>query len=199
MKEITRKYYTIPELKELFPKTYAKVIEDNRDWNTDGMWWEYTYDDVKTMLGHCGFTDVDIKFSGFCSQGDGASFTGVCKARDIDEKALSEYAPNETVFHKFALSLKNLMKDYPDCRLTLSRNRSTNYVHENTVDAQIEFEGEVSGVSNTAKEIFASCKVIMREIYRKLEAEYENLREDDNIAENMEANDMYFDENGRKE
>lgn len=54
--------------------------ENARSWyREDGLnydWWEYVIDEWKEELKGMGFDNVDISFSGFSSQGDGASFTG---------------------------------------------------------------------------------------------------------------------------
>jgi len=198
MKTVTRILYTISELKEQFPKIYKKVLDDHRDWNTDCDWWNFTYYDIKTLLGYCGFTEPEIAFSGFSSQGDGASFTGTCYYRDIDVIKLTEYAPNEEKFRLFATDLKNLMKDYPDSRVKLSR-AGHRYVHENSIDYDLEYEGEVSRAGKTTDDIKLACQVIMREIYRRLEEEYDDLRSDERIHEALETNEHYFDETGRAE
>ena len=60
--------------------------ERARDWyrrafEHDDMWHEHTLDEWKAELAEMGFVDADIAFSGFWSQGDGASFT--CPRFDI--------------------------------------------------------------------------------------------------------------------
>lgn len=198
MKTVTRNLYTISELKDQFPKIYQKVLDDNRDWNTDFDWYEYLIDDIKTMLGYCGFTEPEIAFSGFSSQGDGASFTGTCYYNDIDIVKLTEYAPNEEKFRLFATDLKNLMKDYPDARVKLTRT-NRHYVHEHTIDYDLEYEGEVSQREETIDDIKLACQGIMREIYRRLEAEYDFLQGDEQVHEGLEINERYFDDAGRRE
>ena len=67
--------------------------EKARDWYTGGgldyEWWDSDYDHWKDRLNEMGFgdsqDDVDIAFSGFSSQGDGASFT--CKRFDFKKYA----------------------------------------------------------------------------------------------------------------
>ena len=55
----------------------AKTVA--RDWyRSDGFdyqWWDHIYDEWKEELKEMGFDGSDIAFSGFSSQGDGASFT----------------------------------------------------------------------------------------------------------------------------
>lgn len=52
--------------------------ETARDWyRSDGFdyqWWDHTYEEWTAELEEMGFAGVDISFSGFSSQGDGASF-----------------------------------------------------------------------------------------------------------------------------
>lgn len=49
----------------------------------DNWWYETTLDEAKEGLSKIGFSDPDISFSGFGSQGDGASFTS--KYLDVDD------------------------------------------------------------------------------------------------------------------
>ena len=54
--------------------------ETARDWYREGgfdyEWWDSIEDEWKVEIEEMGFQNVDIAFSGFSSQGDGASFTG---------------------------------------------------------------------------------------------------------------------------
>jgi hypothetical protein len=52
------------------------VLDKYRTINVDyERWCDYLLDDWKLRLGNDGFGECDIEFSGFWSQGDGASFT----------------------------------------------------------------------------------------------------------------------------
>ena len=59
----------------LSPAAQARVRDWYREHCLDYEWWDSDYDHWKDKLSDLGFTDADIKFSGFCCQGDGASFT----------------------------------------------------------------------------------------------------------------------------
>jgi len=66
---------TIYKFSELLPKAQEKVLEKFWDINIDGDWWyECVVEDFKDKLDAIGFEDAEIHFSGFCCQGDGASF-----------------------------------------------------------------------------------------------------------------------------
>ncbi len=60
-----------------------ELIEKHRDINVDHDWWDCTYDHFMEDMKQVGITVKDMRFSGFWSQGDGASFTGysVCRTR----------------------------------------------------------------------------------------------------------------------
>lgn len=52
------------------------VLDENRSWQVDTDWWEYTYEAMQEQWAAIGL-DVpydDMWFTGFCSQGDGACF-----------------------------------------------------------------------------------------------------------------------------
>ena len=99
--------YTFAELlagvKDGTVKQHA--VDTARDWllegvNDDSNWHEYVLDMWKQALAQIGFDDADISYSGFSSQGDGASFT--CKRVDVTK--LIEFlieaeaiAPSDTV------------------------------------------------------------------------------------------------------
>ena len=74
---ITTTVYTYQELLDLGK---MPAIQKARDWLREAItstdWWEYTLDTWRAALNQIGFNrDPNIDFSGFWSQGDGASFT----------------------------------------------------------------------------------------------------------------------------
>lgn len=74
MRTIELKAY---EFKELSDEAKEKVLERYRNWNVDdAYWYEPTTDYWKEKLEEIGFSDAEIQFSGFWSQGDGACFNG---------------------------------------------------------------------------------------------------------------------------
>lgn len=77
----TTTIYTFAELleleknKKISSQAMDKVRSYLQDVATDGDWYDYVYGVWKEALEQIGFGDIDISFRGFCSQGDGASFT----------------------------------------------------------------------------------------------------------------------------
>ena len=74
------KTYNVYNYGELSGKAKEKAIEWAQECLRED---NFSYDDVKSewaeKLESFGFTDIDIAYSGFWSQGDGASFTGKCE------------------------------------------------------------------------------------------------------------------------
>jgi len=73
------KTYTVYNYDELSAEAKEKAIEWAQEFLRED---DFFYDDVKSewieKLESFGFTDVKLAYSGFWSQGDGASFTGKC-------------------------------------------------------------------------------------------------------------------------
>lgn len=66
---------TYLKFNELSPSQQTKVLDKNRDINVDDQWYEFTYEAYTNKLSKLGFYDIKLSFSGFYSQGDGASFS----------------------------------------------------------------------------------------------------------------------------
>jgi len=187
---------TIDTIKDESLELYKKIIEKNYDINVDGDWYDSDYDDIKTMLGFCGFKTPEIHFSGFSCQGDGANFTGNFYRRDINFNALAAYAPKEEFFLLFATLLADLTKPFEDARFTLYKS-SFRYEHENTVDIK-DFVSDNDILYSTIpeSEILDACRKIMKVIYQKLEKQYEYLTSEDAIYETLDDNEYYFNDMG---
>jgi hypothetical protein len=184
-----------------------KLIEKHRSWNTGHDWWDCTYDDFVGYAADRGFV-IDpkhIQFTGFWSQGDGASFTG-----SVD-------VPKFIAFHKLETAYPWIMKLFEhggevDATAWRISNR---YAHENTCRAQVITCDEFSAVIDTkgddtryavivewdtqlqsdldqlGKDIEQTRRELCRHLYQQLEAEYDHLTSDDAVWEAIVANDLH--------
>ena len=151
---------------ELSDKIKEKVLDKYRDINVDHEWYDFTVDNLqKELEDEYGFSNVKISFSGFASQGDGASFTG----RIID----------------FQTFVKKTEID-PSIRFERNDHR---YSHKNTVS--VDYEDLERSIDEWRSE---KCS----EIYKTLEAEYDYLTSDEQVAESIDANQFEFDEEGKR-
>jgi hypothetical protein len=185
-----------------------KLIDKHRDWNVEHIdWWDCTYDDFVEYAAERGFTTdhKNISFSGFWSQGDGASFTG-----SID-------VPTFIKFHKLETAYPWIMKLFEhggDIYAKVDRFGSL-YVHENTCWAEVSDCDEFSAVIDTKgddtryavlaewdkhlqsdidqlEEVMESTRLEMcRHLYKQLEAEYDHLTSDEAVWDSIEANELY--------
>jgi hypothetical protein len=184
----------------------TEIIDKYRHFNVDHDWWEYVYEDFIRTLEEKGIsvTSNEIQFTGFYSQGDGASFTGTIHKSDIkrfmDAHDLAEGYEGSYFFAK--------LEEF----CVLVERTSSHYCHSNTMqiyidDSQIlafdadgdvreeiynvmydEFNTEQAGFENKVTEI---CRGYADKLYRDLYEEYEYLTSDALVVEALEANGIF--------
>lgn len=176
------------------------ILDKHRDWNVDHEWWEFQYGMFKEAMMNRGFYVHDIRFSGFSSQGDGASFSG--------------HVHHFSVFwgaHGITLPLVQEMLDQGRTN-TLSLRCVTErsmYVHSGAMTTQDgfylddpAFDHPLERAAWEMKKVAAEQEwtdfversiVIFREhadqLYHDLETEYDYLTSDEQILESLIAND----------
>lgn len=184
-----------------------ELIEKHRDINTDFNWWECTEEHTKEHLrSEYGFAMDELQWSGFCSQGDGASFTG----------AVWEF---ETLINKHQELLdvapvlcKLILADKADLSFRLVRGGSR-YSHENTVEVKLGYHRtypaddvqylivsalydytEEAELDSFEKAVLKLFKDEMRTVYQDLNAEYDYLTSDEAVWDTIVANELHKEE-----
>jgi len=187
-----------------FTPKQLKLIEKHRDINIFDDWWDWTYDDFKTQMANKHIEVGDMRFSGFWSQGDGASFTGYVK----NNKAFFE-AHDLTESYPWITKLMDMGGDF-----TLRVERiSSRYAHENTIGVDLSYTTMfchtieqdddlrtliVDRWDQHLDEEYASiCGVVTkiirgycRDLYEQLEEEYDHLKSNEAIWETIEINEL---------
>lgn len=147
-------------------------------------WYDYTIEDFCDNISpHFGLsvTSKDVAFSGFWSQGDGASFTGNFYLSDVDPEALKQSLPPEVELHQLADELAELAELHPEIQGFISRVSSL-YSHSNTM-----IIGEWSSTNSYCDEYTeefesADAESTLIDIYRQLaDWLYSRLEEDYNF------------------
>lgn len=191
--------------------SHKQTLDKYRHINVDyDDWYLPLYESFIEKLDTLGIDTVkeDINFSGFWSQGDGASFSGYIHRDNMqkfmDEHALATLYPACYYFAK----LKEL-----GARLIRTASR---YSHENTIRADLDMdyidENQFDD-DDARKEIYSAmvvqfnneyqefeekvqtiCRGWMKHLYRALEEEYENLTSDEAVMDTVEANDLLTEE-----
>lgn len=180
-----------------------KTLDRYRYINVDHIdWWDSIEECYKEDMKEQGVYVSDMYFSGFCSQGDGACFKG-----HLDDVSLfleKNFKPDDYPMIRKLLDSGGSLK--------FSVEHSGHYYHENCtrfyieadrleycVDMPTDFheqiveqwdkdlDNEIVDFEKQSVEIF---KNYMRELYRKLEQEYDYLTTDEAVRETIIANDL---------
>jgi hypothetical protein len=195
-KIIEETLYTIDELKENFPEVYKKAIEKNADINVDYAWYDCIEYDYTEQLEKIGFYDLKIQFSGFYSQGDGASFSGKWYKNNVD---LSKVDIEELYSDKIKYLYYTLVDVTNSCADGFFNiyTSSNYYYHENTMNIESEFINEDDEqIQYDEGMILRECRNIAVELYRSLEDDYEYLTSEKAILETLQCNEYFFDLSG---
>lgn len=194
MKKIEIEAYEFDELKG---NAREKALNTLQEFQTSDHWYEYTINDWTTDLNDFGFTAPNIEFSGFYSQGDGASFT--CKSIDFEKLLQHIDLPKSIAHHKKLLT--QILHGY------INRT-SHHYSHARTVSLQVGYDPyppcrkprlkRLNHAIDHLYDVMEEFRLsLCRKIYAALEAEYTYLVGEEAIKEMAEANEYMFDVNGR--
>lgn len=129
-------------------------------------------------------------FTGFWSQGDGASFTGTYRyTKGGIEKLRTEF-PNWTEFHAIAERLQKLQK-VNFYSIECSIYQRGYYYHSNTMHVDgFECKNYTVETENEILEIFRDVADLY---YRAMSKEYDYLTSDEMVSESIIANETEFD------
>jgi hypothetical protein len=157
IQEKEKSTYTFDDLPT---ESQKKAIEKHNDINVDNNWWEGTVnlfcEDMLEMYG-VDVEEKDVQFTGFYSQGDGASFTGeISDTKKFIEKALEmgdddyldmgQRKEHEKEFDDLLNDLGSLGYDMreklkpEDIYIQFKREPGSRYSHENTVYSDVEVQ-----------------------------------------------------------
>lgn len=199
---ITKDLY---KFEELPADVQDKVIEKNWDWNVECYdWWEYTIEDFKEKLEEAGVSKPDIEFSGFSSQGDGASFT--CKYVDLAKLIKFTHADE-----KFPLIAKAIDEGKIDYSCHIGRV-DRHYVHSRTAElVATDFQYIDDELEDENPDAYHTKSIVLEtqfddlidfleqwreeysgDIYRTLENEYDYLTSREAVIETIDANEIEF-------
>lgn len=182
---------------ELNAEQQAKAIELNRDINVDySGWCEHITNMFHEDLKAIGFEDVESQYSGFCSQGDGASFT----AGNVD---IEKFLRSQKRWTHYRCLHEHIRINDITCKV--NRDHGSRYVHYNTTAAElygewyIEMTAKKSEMYNELQqEIDGFITEKGKEYYSELDTCYYDLISDEQVKQTIIANDMDFEEDPRE-
>lgn len=162
---------------ELSQSRKEAVLNDHLQ---DETWHDQILETLKEELAEAGFENADIMYTGFWSQGDGASFT--CNLVDVNafffhhwklmdfEFSGVEHEEVEEILDTFGISRLFLIKELISKGLIgASIHRTTNhYCHENTIEVNVEFETYYDNAKNS-DEVNLDVYELTKEQYREVQ------------------------------
>ena len=194
---------TVFKFSELSDKAKNKARDARRycDVQYDD-WWDFVFADaveVASLMGiDIGRNDKRpaIHFSGFCSQGDGASFNGWYNHKEDAHTKVREHAPKDEELHAIAdglVVMQTTARLLHGGRLYARIDTSGHYSHSGTMSADVE--GEAPACSEEVeKDLLALLRRFADWIYEQLETEHDYLTSDKHIDEYLSEEE--FDEDG---
>ncbi len=204
----TRTLYTFDELRE---DAKEKARDRWREWVSQDFDGEFVIEDATRIADILGI-DLDtrsvklmngtyrhdplIHWSGFSSQGDGASFEGTYRYKKGAAKAIREYAPQDSELHGIADRLQAIQaRHLYSIRARIST--SGRYCHEYTMSADCTSLLDDRAIDDrTTDDTLDEMRDFARWIYRRLRDEYEYTLSDEAIDAEIEVNEREFTEDG---
>ncbi|WP_339864878.1 antitoxin of toxin-antitoxin stability system [Paremcibacter congregatus] len=200
----------------IFDELSNVAKECARDWYREAMldydWWSFVYDDfavickilgikLKTrsvkLVGGGKRQEPCIQFSGFCSQGDGASFeVDLYAYARKNTPQIKAHAPKDIELHDIAACLAAIQRRN-FYQLYARVDHRGRYVHENMM--QVDVRRDDAEMTTDAEDIITEAmRDLSRWLYGRLMAEYEYLLSDGQVEESITANGLTFTADGRR-
>jgi hypothetical protein len=147
---------------------------------------------VKLMNGSTRYEPA-IYWSGFSSQGDGASFEGRYSFKADCLATVSAHAPQDETLHAIARVLQDNGRD-----LVATVKHVGRYYHENSMSIDVATDEDEAALPEAADAVTEALRDFARWIYKQLESEYEFQNSNEQVDESINANEYTFTENGRR-
>jgi len=208
---------------ELSDEAKEKALDAMRDINTDRSGWdEPITTDFENEMGEFGLDNVKISYSGFYSQGDGASFTGnvidaktfMAKALDMKDTEWIDMSNDENPEDEGSRLRADLLDIGFDTREKLTPDNfyieivrtSNRHSHENTIEGKVSIEDIPESIEDEIPsqaieneiqgKVTNWARAKSKELYRNLERYYDDLTSDEEVKGTIIANEYKFDEDG---
>jgi hypothetical protein len=199
----------IERFEALTKRQQDEILDKHRHYNTEHLdWWDGVYDCFKRDMADIGI-DVDrMYFSGFSSQGDGACFEGSVDdwPKFLESVGYTCPALIGLAAESWGLSVVQRGHYYHEnCTHFSSDMVSPDDYSESEMDefiyAQSPYKTEIQNAVFLAnlqeydydklrEEFEEEFKSHMRDLYNRLEVEYDALTSDESVLEALHANDM---------
>lgn len=203
---------TLYQYDELSDAAKAKA----RDWFREGDIFQPEMEPYETAAKILGITfgtsttksvtgkdihESDIRWSGFSSQGDGASFVGTYQYANGCAKAIRKEFPTDTTLHEIADRLTAIQSGVKGFRVRAGITQTGRYYHSHTMRLEL-FDVPDSVTEGVYSELETTLLDIMRSfaewIYKGLNDDYDNTMSDEYAEETIRSNEYEFCESGKR-
>jgi len=179
---------------ELSKERQEKEIQKCRENDSylDYEWWEFVDEDFKTTLELIGFYRINTQFTGFWSQGDGASFTAKYSNEKRIAPKIKAYAPKDDELYRIAKGIQDIQQK---CKYVFECNiySAGHYSHSHTM--QLDFDSyEDEKILKFEDKFLAYARDLANWYYARLEEEYNFLNSHEAIAEHLISNEIDFED-----
>ncbi len=201
--------YTVYKFNELTEAQKQKALDNYRYWHVeDGFWYDYIPDHIIQDIEPHGLEYISFSFSGFCSQGDGASVEYRVSDKFIFAHHLIDAWSDENRQYYFKL-LKRVQRWCPGALDHNSKTEQRRGYLNYTMYYPIEFElccGDKHPltthhidqlITHLNKLSTAYHTDLEKQTYKSLEQEYEHQTSDETLSEYFEESDFMFTANGK--
>ena len=151
------------------------------------------------LMGGTTRSDPVIHWSGFASQGDGASFEGSYAYAKGATRRIREHAPLDKRLHRIADDLQRAQRRCfyrLEARVTAGAG-SNFYSHSGTMHVEVfDREDNYRDIGDSEDGVREALRSFADWIYAQLEAQNDYLNSDEAVDESILANDYEFTEDG---
>jgi hypothetical protein len=203
---------TVYRLAELSDTARDKVRAWYREGGFDYDWYDSTFEDFEhickilgirlktrsvSLMGGGTRQKSRIYFTGFWSQGDGASFEAFYSYQKNAPREIRTYAPRDPRLHKIADGLQTVQRrNFYQLRADVSHRG--HYYHAYCMAISVERDSPTyQDMTDDAEEtLIEALRDLATWLYRQLEREYEYLTSDEAVDEAITANEYTFTKTG---
>lgn len=188
--------YTYDELSEDAKETALNKMRSTTTEYFD--WWESDFEYWKEELAKQGYEIEDIFFSGFWSQGDGASFTGSLDVLKWLEATDAEDAAVAAKDLALTRSLRYWLKKLGSEAAYVTISQQGHYYHRFTMSIDAEWSEWTTPPKaeqqfyDLESAILDHARDMALKIYRGLEKTHDAMTSDDYVADHIMANEYLF-------
>ena len=205
---------TVYQFSELSDTAKEKARSWYRELGPYDAWWDAVYEDFERV---CEILGIRLKtrpvrlmgggmrakpciwFSGFWSQGDGASFEGYLSHSKGAPARIRDYAPTDATLHGIADRLQAIQRRN-FYQLAAEASHRGRYYHEYSMSVDVTRDSPTcqSPTEDAEETVTEALRDLARWLYRQLQAEYDYLTSDGSIEEGIIVNEYTFTEGGRR-